>query len=707
MANRYQHLLTPGRIGSLELKNRMVVSAMGVNLAEEDGSCGERLRAFHEAHAKGGAGLIVLGTTGVAWPHGGNQPRQAAISEDRHIPGLRALAEAVHRHGGKVATQLHFGGLVGVEDMKAGRPVWIPSYPLMKPSDLADGMLPEEAAKSPTAGALDVKLHVMTPEDITALIDKFAQAARRAREAGLDGVEIHGGHGYIISEFLSPHTNNRDDDYGGSLQNRARLLLEIIAAVRREVGDDYPVWCKLDTGEYGKAEGISLADACATARLAEAAGVDAITASAYHDTSKGALHSESNIPHVPERMVPGAIAIKQSVSVPVITSGRIEPESAERHIRDGHFDFFGMGRKLLADPELPRKLAEGRPRDIRPCVYCYCCVSQIYIENPVKCAVSPDTAFETEQLLAPTDQPRHIAVVGGGPGGMESARRLALRGHRVTLLESGPRLGGTLSFAAIAYQPNQRLLSWLKRQVAQTPGIEIKLNSPATPETLRALNTDAVVVATGAKRALPPIPGGERDFVFSGDEMRAMVLGQSLHSLKDKLGGVARLALRAGAASGISGQPGLLRVASRAWLPLGRRIVIIGGELVGLELAEFLAHRGRQVTVIEEGKRAGRGLYLVRRLRLLEELRELGVDLLTGASEISIGDHSINYRNFRGQVRQLDADQVVVAQGATGDETLAAELKAAGFDTHAIGDCTGVGYIEGAMHEAARVAAQL
>ena len=706
MFDSYHHLLRPGRIGTLELKNRMVVSAMGVNLAEPDGHCGEQIRAFHAEQAKGGAGLITLGVAGVAWPHGGNQPRQVAISDESLIPGFKAMADAVHAFDSKMVSQLHFGGLVGVEDMKAGRPVWIPSMPVFKQSDLDQGMLADEVARSATSQKLDVKLHIMTPEDIQVLVQKFADAARRVREAGLDGLEIHGGHGYIISSFLSPLTNQRTDAYGGPLENRARLLLEIIAAVRAEVGHDFPVWCKLDSGEFGQAEGISLEDAKATAVMAQNAGLDAITVSAYHDTSRGALHSESNIPHVPERMVANATAIKHVLTVPVIASGRIEPAAASRHIGAGHFDFLGMGRKMLADPHLPRKIAENRIKDIRPCVYCYCCVSQIYVEEAVKCAVNPDTAAEAKNLLAPAARKKHIAVVGGGPGGMEAARRLSLRGHKVTLLEKSSVLGGTLQFAAMAYEPNGKLLDWLRREV-KASDIDIRLNTAVSSEQLKRLRVDEVVVATGATRTMPPLPGSDQDFVFSGDEMRAMVLGEKLASLKGKLSGLTQSVLTLGAATGATRQRSLVAIASRYWLPLGKRIVIVGGELVGLELAEFLAHRGREVTVLNESDRAGAGLYLVRRMRLLDELRELGVTLINKASDIAVADHAVSYRNYRGQVRQLAADHVVVAKGAEGDLTLANALKDAGLNVHIVGDCSGVSYIEGAMHDAARVAASL
>jgi 2,4-dienoyl-CoA reductase-like NADH-dependent reductase (Old Yellow Enzyme family)/thioredoxin reductase len=706
MTRQLDHLTRPGRIGSLALKNRMVVSAMGVNLAEPDGRCGERILAFHERQARGGVGLIIMGVAGVSWPGGGNQPRQIAISDDRFIPGLRAVADACHRHGARLATQLHHAGLVAAQDMKEGRPLWVPSYPAPGTSDLGDGMLESEinAFYDPEAPA--PQLHVMTGEDITTLVSRFAAAATRAVEAGIDGLEIHAGHGYILSEFLSPAMNQRNDRYGGSLENRARLLLEIITAIRARVGRDYPLWVKLDSEEFGKQEGISLTDAVATAKLAEAAGADAINVSAYHDVNKGSLHSESNIPHVPERLVANAAAIRRSVSIPVITAGRIEPASADRHIRNGHFDFLAMGRKLLADPDLPARVTAGQLEAIRPCVYCYCCVSQIYLLQPVKCAVNPETGFERERALIASDRARHIAVIGGGPAGMEAARRLSLRGFRISLLERSSRLGGTLQFASLAYAPNEHLLAWLQRAIRQSD-VEVHLNTSVTPQWLRDRGIDEVIVATGAVRHMPDIPGSGQNFVFSGDELRALVLAEKSSALRRKTSAFTRLMVGAGARTGVTGRPALVRRASRLWLPLGRRITIIGAELVGLELAEFLAERGRLVTVIDQAARVGSGLYLVRRLRLLHELRQLGVILITKASSIAIGHREVVYDNYRGQRRSFASDHVVVAQGAAGDKRLAGELRQAGFTTHTVGDCRGISYIEGAMESAAELAVQL
>jgi NADPH-dependent 2,4-dienoyl-CoA reductase/sulfur reductase-like enzyme len=448
-------------------------------------------------------------------------------------------------------------------------------------------------------------------------------------------------------------------------------------------------------------KGITLEDACRTAQLAEAAGASAITVSAYHDVSLGVLHSGSNTPDVPGLLLDNAAAVKATVSIPVIAVGRIEPTVGEQRISAGDCDFVAMGRKLLADPQLPRKLMEGREEDIKPCIYCYTCISEIYLRRPTRCAVNPETGFERE--LAPQSAPvrKHVAVVGGGPGGMEAARRLAAKGHRVTLLEQGDRLGGTLLFASIAYEPNERLLRWLEQQLA---GVAVKFGTTATLESLQALEVDEVVVATGAVRALPAIEGCDRDFVFSGDDLRRLVLGGDSESLKHKTGWTTRLAMKAGALTGATKSPALIRQATHAWMPLGDRIVIIGGELVALELAEFLAHRGRRVTVVDAARKFGAGLPIVRRWRVLDELRSSGVELLPGATEIRIGDHEVTCRDGGGQLRALAVDHVVVAKGARGDLTLADELRTAGLRVHTVGDCNGVDYIAGAIREAALVA---
>jgi 2,4-dienoyl-CoA reductase-like NADH-dependent reductase (Old Yellow Enzyme family)/NADPH-dependent 2,4-dienoyl-CoA reductase/sulfur reductase-like enzyme len=662
---------------------------MGANLAEADGSCGARVRAFHTEQAKGGLGLIIVGSVGVAWPIGSSMPRMIALSEDRLIPGMKAVADAVHEHGARIALQFNFAGPVGIaEDTQVGRPTWVPSVPRPRSGDMLDGYLKEELEVSPFRNLQAVKYQVLTATDIRYVVEQFAAAAERARRAGIDGIEIHGGHGYLISSFLSPATNQRTDEYGGSLENRARVLTQIIQGIRAAVGRDYPLWCKLDSQEYEVPEGITLADAIQTARLAEAAGVDAITVSGFHDPSKGYLHSGSLTPHKPELLISSAARIKAALKIPVIAAGRIELESAERHIASGSFDFLAMGRKLLADPHLPRKLAAGQLDEIIPCVYCYTCISQIYMSNPVRCAVNPETGLELEQKLRPAAQKKRVAVIGAGPAGMEVARRLALRGHRVSLLERADHLGGNLPFAAVTYQPNERILAWLMRHIAQSD-IEVRLGMEMTPDSIAALDVDAIVIATGAGRAPPVIPGASAPNVLNSDDLRRLLFGDS----------------GAAAAAGGDLSPDQVRQATRASLPLGERVVVIGGELEGLGIAEFLARRDRTVSVIDEAPKLGAGLQIVRRWRVLHELDQLEVAKIPGARDIRIEEKAVRYLNPWNQVRTIAADNIIITTGTTTNLRFADALRSRNLTVFSAGDCNGVGYIDGAMHSAARAAA--
>ena len=696
ISNRYPHLLSPGRINKMEVKNRIMVTAMGVSLSEEDGHVGERLIAYHEEQAKGGAGLIISGVAGVAWPVGAVAWQQTAISDDKFLPGLTKLCDRVHAHGAKIAVQLHHGGLVAGYSARWDVPLWAPAIPPAPNGNFFEYFLPEEMAGF--SGMTMPSIKVLEKDDIATVVRQFGEGAARAKKAGFDAIEIHGGHGYLLSSFISPKTNSRTDEYGGPIENRLRLLLEVIASVRAAVGPDFPVWVKLDSAEIGKKGGITLEDAKVAARMVEAAGVDAITVSAYHETGQGKLHSESNIPHIENAHLGSAAAIKAEVKLPVIALGRVEAATGDKVIGKQEADFIAMGRKLLADPHLPNKLMRGEDEKVRPCIYCYTCVSAIYGGTHTRCAVNSELSFEY-QRPTPKAAPKRVLVIGGGPGGMESARRLAELGHQVTLIEKGERLGGTLQFAALAYEPNERLLRWLRRGVEEA-GVDVRLNTEATPALVASLKPDAIIVATGAVRGMPDLPGSEQPHVYSGDDMRKLMLGEASDDLKRKTGVMTRIATRIGAMTGATANLELVRKATHAWMPLGKNIVIIGGELVGVELAEFLHERGRHVTIVDEAPRFGKGLTLVRRMRLLAELAEHGVAMQMGAQGISVEADSVCFTDAEGKVQRVPADHVIVAKGAEGDVSLGEALRAAGHDVHIIGDANGVGYIEGAMRGA-------
>lgn len=708
MAKHFDALLAPGRIGGMTLRNRIFMTPMGSNLAEADGTLGDRIKAYYEARAAGGAALLLMGSVSISWPLGSANANQVAVSDDRFIPGFADLAARVHRHGAKLALQLQHAGATAVNDTIAGRPLLVPSVPKDGPNDMMATLTEAEAAAmaSPYAHAT-AKLHYReaTEEDLAWVIGEFANAAERAQKAGIDAVEIHAGHGYLIDAFLSPSTNRRSDRWGGSVENRSRLLVEVIRAIRARVGADFPVWCRMNGTEFFKTEGTTNIDACATARLAEHAGADAIHVSAYAEPGLGVGYSEAHTTHIPGHFVPYAAAIKKAVNIPVITAGRIEPEVADKLIRNGTIDFVTMGRKLLADPELPNKLQAGKADRIRPCIYCYTCISRIFLGDHVRCAVNAQTAHEIDRAITPAAQPKRLLVIGGGPGGMEAARVAALRGHHVTLCEQSPVLGGTVRFSAMVYPPNGKLIGYLENSLRDLP-VTVHLNTRVDTAWVRRHNPDAVVVATGAKRGAPPVPGADLPHVFTGDALRAM-MGSGVGEPPAGLPPITKGLMSIARASGITRSPALIRAASHVWLPLGANIVIYGGGLVGIELAEFLAEHGRNVTVLEESGVFAPELQLVRRWRALYECDHLKVTRIAHISDLSIEQDCVRYRTKTGQLRALPADHVILAAGAEGDLVLADQLKSAGIEVHAVGDCNGLGYIEGAILDGNDIARRL
>lgn len=671
MATSFSHLLAPGRIGTMALRNRIVMSPMGDDLCNPDGTVSDVQLAYAEARAKGGVALVMLGSVAVAHPMGTSNKCQTGISDDRFVPGLRRLADAVHAHAAKIGLQLTHAGKVGINDMIAGRPMFVPSLPKGGDFDpLFSQVTPDEAAKqaapysSPT---FRIEHHPMTKDDIATVIEWFAAATARAREAGIDGIELHAGHGYLLDEFLSPATNFRTDEYGGSVENRARLLVETLRAIRARVGDDYPLWIRMNGHEYFY-DGTTLDDAIVTAKLAVAAGVDALHVSTYGDPSKAISFSEAHTTDFPGHFVPYGREIKKHVSVPVITVGRIEPELGEELIAAGDVDFVAMGRKLLADPELPNKLVAGAREDVKPCMYHYRCISQIFIREGVRCAMNPATGREQELTIGGRSATaRTVLVAGGGPAGMEAARLAALRGHRVILAEASDRLGGKLVYASRTYAPNADVLRWLTTQIDKL-GVEVRLGTPVDADLVRSTGADVVIAALGGAWRRPDVPGIDLPHVHTVDDLDAWL---------------------------VDGAP-----------LAGERVVVIGGGRAGCGLADVASQQGKQVTVIEASGVFASQVGMVARWRLVHELQQRGVELVAKATVARVDAAGVTV-TVDGAERTFAADVVLVASRIDARPDAVDALRATGVEVHAVGDCNGAGFIEGAMLDASTLAVSL
>ncbi|MCD9624372.1 FAD-dependent oxidoreductase [Rhabdothermincola salaria] len=687
------NLLAPGRIGPLRTRNRIVMPAMDQNTCDE-GAVTDLTIAHYEARAEGRVGLLILETSAVAWPVGATSRHQPALSDDRFVPGLRRLAEAVHAHGSKMIVQAcHHGKTAGV-DAQDDRAQLVPSVPLPPEDyDISAITVPELMKMAALTGGKQPTQHQATLDDIAWVVDSFADAAARVQAAGLDGIEVHAAHGYLIAEFLSPRFNRRDDEYGGTVERRARLLVEVVAAIRARCGDDFAVIVRLDGSEHVEG-GITPDLAARHARLAEEAGAHAVHVSASAPNAMGTGFTLGPLPWKPEQYVDYARTVKAAVSIPVIAVGRIMPEAGDRLIGEGVCDFVSMGRQLLADPEIPARLAAGRPDLVRTCINCYVCVAQNFWDGTPVCAVNAELGHYDEGPLPPADPARHVVVVGGGPGGMEAARVAVLRGHRVTLLERSPHLGGTARFSSLTTPMNAELVRYLSAAIAEA-GVDVRLDTSADAATLRTLSPDAVVVATGARRERPPVPGAHLPHVLSGDDLRALLTGGGGDGARG-LRWHERLAVGAGRRLGLTDDMARVRELSRRWMPFGDDVVVWGGGLVGVELAEFLAERDRRVTVLEAGEKLGVEMAHPRRARALHEARELGVVFVSGAELVGIDERAVTYR-VADEERTAVADQVILAGGVVPDTGLADAVRAAGFEVHVVGDAGEVGYIQGAV----------
>ena len=543
----FKALFTPFRIGNLELKNRIVMPPMATNFAGEDGAVNDRHIAYYVKRANGGVGYITFEHTGVL-KQGRAFPNMALIDSDQNIPSFKRLVEAIHQEGGKIVIQINHAGRQTSSSI-TGTPIVAPS-----------------AIPCPVRKEMPQELSV---EEIQKIVEAYGQAARRVKETGADGVEIHMAHGYLLCQFLSPFSNKRTDEYGGDRDRRMRMAIEVLRTVRNRVGPDFPVLCRLSADEYVEG-GLKLEDTKEIAKALERNGADSLHVSACVAASGYLNHP----PYYAEEgvFVHLAQGVKSVVGIPVITVGRIRtPELANHIVDEKKADLVSMGRALIADPELPVKTLEGRIEDILPCISCNRCVLSIR-KGALQCAVNPETGREREFTLQKTDHPKKVWIIGGGPAGMKAAEIASRRGHEVTLYEEKTQLGGRFLLAAIP--PKKQVLNefvdYLKRELEKLP-VRMVLGKPFDTALLQKAKPDVIILATGAKPFHPAIDGIKESHTVSVDDA-------------------------------LSGS-----------VDIGRKVLIVGGGGIGAEAADHLSEEGKEVTLIE--MREGIALDLVGHLQ--------------------------------------------------------------------------------------------
>jgi len=635
---QFKHLFTPIDIGTMQVKNRIVMLPLTTGFCELDETIGDRLINFYAVRAKGGVGLIIVPFSPV---HAGS-PIEPGLYDDHFLPGVRKLTDTVHAHGAKIAAQL------------------ITSYHAI----LKDGVA-EVVGPSPVLNQMTrTTARPLTVPEIHYIVKEYGHAARRARQGGFDAIEVLVGGGYLLNRFLSPITNKREDEYGGSLENRMRIILEVIKSMRKEVGKDFPIGCRLNVDEQMEG-GHTIEDSKEVVRILEMAGIQMINIyTGWH---------ESPVPTVQAVLPKGAFLhlaekIKGWVGIPVIAANRInDPVIAEKAIAEGKADLVGMARALLADPELPNKAREGRVEEIVPCLACSNCLTEILTTYKdwgaaasTSCSVNPLAGKEAEYAIEPAKKSKKVFVIGGGPGGMEAAMTAAARGHKVTLYDRGNELGGKLLIASIPpYKDELQTLVTSLAARARKAGVEIKLKSDVTPAIIEKEKPDVLIMATGSTSLIPNIPG---------------VAGPNVVLAEDVLTG----------AKTVSGN-----------------VLIVGGGMVGCETAEFLVERGKgviQVTVIEMLSRMADNVSPTYRPFFLARLKKAGIKMETNTIVQEITREGVKVEQ-KGVAGFIKGDAVVLAAGFKSNPTLDEKNREKIAEVYVIGDCLKPRMIKEAIEE--------
>ena len=613
----------PGRIGSLEIKNRLVVSAMSTHLGNADGTPTEAVTLYHENKAKGGWGLVFTEDLGVT-EDAGCDPHVGSLWNDAQIEPWKAFVERVHAAG----------GLMGAQIYHAGRQRTLKAYDTQP--------IAPSAVKEPAMGYIPREMSI---DEIHDMVKAFGECARRAKVCGFDCIEIHGAHGYLINQFMSTFSNKRNDAYGGTLINRMRFPLEIVAAVREAAGPDMPIVFRMNTSDYVEG-GIEVPEAIVMAKMLEEAGVDAIHCSQGMYASKQHIIAPGFVPVM--HYADNVAAIKASVNIPIIAVGRYnDVYMAEAMLRDGKADFITMARASLADPELPNKAKAGNVEDIIHCIGCdQGCTGEAAIGGKVNCLVNPHTAKETEYDFTPVSEPKTVFVAGAGVSGMAAALGAAERGHKVTIFEASHEIGG--QWLAAATPPGKTeynaLIVYYRRQFEKY-GVEIKLSTPLTKAIVEEKKPDAVILATGGTPLVLPIPGlDNHEFVKSAIEI---LRGRALP---------------------------------------GKRVVVAGGGMTGAETAVFLAVEGCDVTMIEMAPEIITDAVSQPKACLLEHLRKYNVKVHKNTKLTRVGDGVVYAEEYGKPIEFEHVDMLVNAMGVRSYNPLEAELADCGCKVVVVGD---------------------
>lgn len=698
----YPNLFSPMDIGPVTIKNRIVMSSMCIGLAGYDGTAGKELSDYYEERAAGGVGLIMTECTRINETDCVSHSRMLSMSHDRYIGPFRKVTEKVHAHGTKIFVQLfhpgrqnlvifpalwrlneRIGGALphywdlffkftgNIDESSLDDPKMIKrmnrfAKPLLAPSAVPCGLGENPIRNQKTAA--------MSAAQIQALIGQFVAAAKRVKAAGADGVELHAAHGYLLQQFLSTYTNRRTDEYGGSPENRTRLIQEIVSGIKKECGADFPINIRLSVDEFYNyigypGQGILLDEGVEIAKRLESFGIDAINVSSgNYDTEQTSCEPISFEPGWRKYL---AKAVRETVHIPVIAANLIRsPEQAEEQLAEGIQDFIAMGRPFLTDPEWAKKAKEGRSGDILKCICCLYCMEcfrkNILNGKPIACAVNPRACQESRYSGNPPrdGDGRQVVVVGAGPAGLTAAKELALRNFKVTVLEKGAEPGGQLILAKAP--PHKEKIGWFIEELthlSKQQGAEIQYNTVASKEAIDKYHPFAVIIATGAEAAAPNIPGSDSGSVIT---VTPVLTGEKSYS--------------------------------------GKRIAVIGSGMTGLETAELLLEQGNDVTLIEMSDQIAPGAYPTNAKDVIHRLEEGAATFLPGRRLDRIEGGMLHLTRKDGVLETVETDVTVLAIGVRSCNALAKELSGHYENLYVIGDAEKPGRIGNATRTAFQLA---